>query len=79
MYSHMGAYISHLCHNHKARIAFRSAEQLPDDGLGIKHDSILLQLGHEPHCDSFLPTSITESIHTEADHKTVCQSRAISS
>jgi len=56
MYSYIGAYITHLCRDHKERILYVSAKQLPDDGFAIEQNTILLRFVHEPHCDPFLHT-----------------------
>jgi len=53
-YSYIGPYITHLHRDHKERIVRLSAEQLPDDGFAIKHDSIVLPFGYEPHHDPVL-------------------------
>jgi len=71
-YSYIGTYITHLRRNHKERIVYVSAEQLPDDGFAIEHDSILLPVVHEPHCDLFLHPSDDNSSDTEADSENAC-------
>ena len=60
MYLNIGAYITHLCGNHKERIAYISAEQLTDDRFAIQHHSILFPFIHEPHRDP--------SLHAADDH-----------
>jgi len=67
MYSYIGAYITHLHRDHKEGIVYASAEQLPDDGFAIQHDSILLLCVHEPPRDPFLHPSHNDSSDTEAD------------
>jgi len=61
MYSYIGADITHLHRDHKERIVYLSAEELPDHGFAIKNDSIPLPFVHEPHHDLFstIPTMIT--------------------
>jgi len=71
-YSYIGAFISHLRRNHKERIVYVSAEQLPDDGFVIKHDSILLPFVHEPHHDPRLHRSDIHSSDAEADSENAC-------
>jgi hypothetical protein len=66
-YSYIGAYITHLCRDHKERIVYISAEQLPDDGFAIEHDSILLAFIHELHHNPFLHPSDDDSSDTQAD------------
>jgi len=65
--SYIGTHITHLYQDHQERIVYISAEQLPDDGYAFKHDIILLQLVHEPHCEVFfnLPKNI-QAIQTPA-------------
>jgi len=71
-YSYIGAYITHLRCDHKERIVYISAEELPDDGFAIEHDSILLPFVHEPHHDSFLHPSDDDSSDTGADSENAC-------
>jgi len=71
-YSYIGAYITHFRRDHKERIVYVSAEQLPDDGLAIEHDSILLPFVHEPHHDPFFHHSDDDSSDTEANSKNPC-------
>jgi len=71
-YFYIGAYITHLHRNHKERIVYVSAEQLPDDGFAIEHYSILLPFVHEPHHDPFLHPSDDDSSDTEADSENAC-------
>jgi hypothetical protein len=71
-YSYIGAYITHLRCDHKARIAYVSAEQLPGDGFAIEQDSIVLPFVHEPHNDPSLHPSDDDSSDTEADIENVC-------
>ena len=71
-YSYIGAYITHLRRNHKERIVYASAQQLPDDGFAIKHDSIQLPFVHEPHRDAFLHLSDDDSSDTEANNENAC-------
>jgi hypothetical protein len=54
MYCNISAYITHLGRNHQERIAFVSAEQLPDDGFVIEHNRMLLPFVHYPHHDLIL-------------------------
>jgi hypothetical protein len=72
MYSYIGAYITHLCRDHKVRIVYASAEQLPDDGFANEHDTILLPFVHEPHHDPFFHPSDDDSSVTEADSENAC-------
>jgi len=65
-YFYTGAYITHLCHNHKAKIVYVSAKQLPDDGFAIEPESILLPFVHNPHPNRFLHPSIDDPSDTEA-------------
>ena len=71
-YSYIDAYITHLRRNHNERIVYISVEKLPDDGLAIEHDSILLPFVHETHHDPFLHPSDDDSSDTEADTENVC-------
>jgi len=71
-YSHIGAYITQLRRDHKERIVYVSAEQLPDDGFAIEHDSILLPFVHETHHDPSFHPSDVDSSDTEADSEDVC-------
>lgn len=68
-YPYICTYITFLCYNHKERILYLSAEQLPDDGFAIGHDSILSLFVYKPHCNMYLHPSIDESSNTEADGK----------
>jgi len=70
--SYIGGYITHLRRDHKERILYISAEQLPDDGIAIEHDSILLPFVLEPHRDPFLHPSDDDSSDTEADSENAC-------
>jgi len=72
MYSYIGAYTTHLHRNHKYRIVYVSANQLPDDGFAIKHDCILLPFIHELHHDPLVHYSDNDSGATESDRKNVC-------
>jgi len=71
-YSYISAYITHLHRNHKERIVYVSAKQLPDDGFAIEHDSILLPFVHVPHHDPFFHPSDHHSSDTEADSENAC-------
>jgi len=71
-YSYIGAYITHLRRDHKERIVYVSAVQLPDNGYAIEHDSILLPFFHEPHHDRFVHPSDDDSSDTEADGENGC-------
>ena len=71
-YSYIGAYITHLRRDHKERIVYVSAEQLPGNGFAIEHDSIPLPFLHEPHGNSFLHPSDNDSSDTEADSENAC-------
>jgi hypothetical protein len=71
-YSYIGTYIAHLRCDHKERTVYVSAEQLPDDGCAIEHDSIRLPFVHEPHHDPFLHHSDDDSSDTEADSENAC-------
>jgi len=72
MYSYIGTYITHLHYDHKDRIVYVSAEQLPDDGFAIKHDGILFPFDHEPLWDPFPQPSDNDSKDTEDDSANVC-------
>jgi len=73
MYSYISAYISHFRRDHKARIVYVSAEQLPDDGFAIEHNSVLLHsFVHEPHHDPFLHPPNDDSSDTEAESENAC-------
>jgi len=72
MYSYIGAYITRLNRDRKDRIVYVSAEQLPDDGFAIEHNSILLLFVHEPHCDPYLHPSDNDSSNADADSKDAC-------
>ena len=65
MYSWIGADITHLCCEHMQRIVDRSAEQLPDDGFAIKHNSIVLPFVDEPYSDPSLHPSADDSSDNE--------------
>jgi len=67
MYSYIGAYITHLRCNHEEATLAVSAEQLPDNGSAIEHDSILLPFVDELHHDPVHHPSDNVSSHTEAD------------
>jgi len=67
MYSYLSSYITHLRRAHKAWTVYASAEQLPDDGFVIEHDSILLPFIHEPHCDPFHHPSDEDACYTDAE------------
>jgi len=71
-YTYIGAYITHLHRDGEERIVYVSAEQLPDDGFAIEHDSIPLPFVHEPHQDPFLHPSCNNSSETEADSEDAC-------
>jgi hypothetical protein len=71
-FSYIGAYITHLHRDHKDRTVYVSAEQLPDDGVAIEHETILLPFVHEPHRDPFLYPSDDVSSDTEADSEKAC-------
>jgi len=71
-YACIGAYITHLRHDRQERIVYISAEQLPDDGFVIEHDSILLPFIHEPHRDPFLHPSDNDSSYTKAYSENAC-------
>jgi len=71
-YSYIGAYITHLCRDHKERIVNSSAKLLPDDGFAIEHDSILLPFVHEPHHNPFFHPSDDDCSDTEADSENEC-------
>jgi len=71
-YSYIGTYMAHLRRDHKERRVYVSAEQLPDDGFAIEHDSIRLPIVHEPHHDAFFHPSDDDSSDTEADSKNAC-------
>jgi hypothetical protein len=71
-YFYIGDYITHLRGDHKGRIVYISAEQVPDNGFAIGHDSILLPFVHEPHRDPFLYPSHDDSSNTEDDGENAC-------
>jgi hypothetical protein len=71
-YSYIGDFITHLRRNHKERIVYVSAVQLPDDGFEIEHDSILLPFVHEPHHNPFLHPFNDDSSDTEANSENAC-------
>ena len=71
-YSCSSAYITHLQPDHKERILYISAEQLPYDGFAIEHISILLPFFHEPHPNSFLHTLDRDSSDTEPNSENEC-------
>jgi len=71
-YCYICAYITHLRRDYRERIIYFSAEQLPDDGLEIEHDSNLLPFIHEPCRDPFLHPSDHVSCDTEADRENAC-------
>jgi hypothetical protein len=49
-----------------------SAEQMPDDGFAIEHNSILLPFLDELHHDPFLYPSDDDSSDRESDGENVC-------
>ena len=49
-----------------------SAEQLPDDGFEIGHDSILLPFVDEPHHNPLLHPSDNDSSDTKAESENAC-------
>jgi len=69
MYCCIVAYITHLHHIHKERIEYVSAEQLPDEGIAIRHNTILLPFVHESHHDPVLHPAENESSDTEANRE----------
>ena len=71
-YSYISAYITHLCRDHKERIVYIPAEQLPDDGFANEYDRILHPFFHETHHDPFLHPSDDHSSDTEADSEKGC-------
>ena len=62
-------YITHLYCEHKERILYVSAEQMPDDGFAIKQDSILMRLVDETHHDPFPQLANNHASDTEANTK----------
>jgi len=72
MYSYISAFTTHFCRDHNKRIVYVSAEQLPDDGFAVEHDSMLLPFVHDLHPDPFLHPSDDDSSDTEVDSKNVC-------
>jgi hypothetical protein len=72
MYSYISAYITHLRCDHKEWIVYVSADQLPDDGFAIEHNSIRLPFVHEQHHNPFLHPSDYDSSDTEADSENAC-------
>jgi len=71
-YTYIGAYITHLRCDHKARRVYVSSEQLPDDGFAIEQDSFLFPFFHEPHPKPFLHPSDNDSSDSEADSENAC-------
>jgi len=71
-YSYIGAYVTHLRHDHKERIVYISAELLPDDDFAIQHDTILHPFVQEPHHNPFFHPSDNDSSDTEADSENAC-------
>jgi hypothetical protein len=71
-YLNIGAYIIHLCRDHKVRIVYVSAEQVPDDGFVIKQGSIRLPFVPEPHHHPLLHHSDHDSSDTDADSENAC-------
>jgi len=71
-YSYIGAYVTHLRHDHKETIVYVSAERLPNDGFAIEYNSILLPFVPELHRDPFLYPSDNDSSDTEAVRKYAC-------
>jgi hypothetical protein len=71
-YSYISTYITHLRPDHKERIVYVSAQQLPDDGFAIEYDSILLPFIHERHHDPFLHPFGDDSRVTEAHSENAC-------
>jgi hypothetical protein len=53
-------------------IVYVSAEQLPDHGSAIEHDSILLPFVHEPQNNPFLHPPDNDVSYTEADSENAC-------
>jgi len=66
-YSYIGAYITHLHHDHKEKRLYVLGEELPDDGFAIEHDIILLPFVHVLHCDPVLHPSNNDSSNTAAE------------
>jgi len=71
-YFYISTYITDLRRDCKERIAYVSGEQPLDDGFALEHDSILLALVHEPHCDPSVHPSKDDSSDLEADSKNEC-------
>jgi len=71
-YSFVGAYMTHLCRDHKEGILYISTEQLSDDGFAIEHELILLPSIHAPHHHPFLHPSNDDSSNTEVDSNIAC-------
>jgi len=72
MFRDICAYIIHLRRNHNQRNIYISAEELPDGGFVIMHNSILLPSFHGQHCDLYLHPSNDDSSDTEADSENAC-------
>jgi hypothetical protein len=71
-YSYICAYITQLRCDHKDRIVYISAEQLPDNDFVIVHDSFLLPFVHELYRQTFLHPSDAQSSYTEANSENEC-------
>jgi len=72
MYSDIGTFITHLHCDQRETIVYVSAKQLPDDGLVIEHNRILLPLLHELHRDPLLHPFDDDSSDTEANSHNAC-------
>jgi len=68
----IGTYITHHHRDHIQWIVCVSAEQMPDNHLAIKHETILLSVVHDLHHDSFLYPSDSDSSNSEDDSETQC-------
>jgi len=71
-YSDISAYLTHLSHDHKGRIVYISADQLPDYRFEIEHGSIPLPFLPEPHRDPLLHLLDDDSSGTKADSENGC-------
>jgi len=66
MYSYIGAYITHLCHDYKVSIVYASSEEQQDGGWALEHHHIPLPYIRELFRDTSLHDSHADSGDTEA-------------
>jgi len=74
-FSYIGAYMTNLCKDHKERIEYLSAEQLPDDHVAINQDSILLPFVHDLQHNRGHHPSDDDCSEAELDSKNACIDR----